>query len=292
LYQHTSIDDPVVLAEAYAQLGADPGVGRRFALALVLAIALVALLLGAVRWHPADDREAAPLSVVLEREPSPVPTARPTPPPTPPPTPLPRIAHATPAPVAERAAPRRAAAAGGTRPVPTVQPTMLPTAFVATSAPEPVPAGVAGGAPASGAGSGTGAGSGNGAGAGTGAGNGTGGTGTGQVNADVPCGAVEFIPDDAARTVRGTIYERIRATVHFRDGHTESAVFPYEWVYPNGEQTDPWSNTNIGSHDAIPAQLPPPGSDPRRFPPLIRYILTHTSSSGTTLLEECPTLRP
>ena len=283
-----------MLAEGYAQLGADPGSGRRFALAFVLATALVALVLGAVRWQPADDREATPVSVVLERAPTPPPTAPPTPTPTPPPTPRPRIARATPAPVAQRAAPRAAAAGGGARPVPTVVPTAAPTAFVATSAPDAVAAGAAAGAPGVGTGSGTGAGSGSGAGIGTGAGNGTGGTGAGQVNAEVPCGAVEFVPDDVARTIRGTIYERIRATVQFRDGHRESAVFPYEWVYPNGEQTDPWSDTNTRLHgnDVVPAQLPPPGTDPRRFPPLIRYILNHTSVRGTTLLEECPTLRP
>jgi len=260
-------------------------------------LVLTTLLLGLVHWRSADDREAPPVAVVLERAPTPAPTPRPTPVPTPIPTPVPtpppRLVRATPAPVAQRAAPRRSAPPGGAQPLPSALPSLtFPTVAVVASPVPAASAAAAAGAPGVGTGSGTGSGSG--AGTGTGAGNGTGGTGNGQVNADVPCGFVEFIPESDVRIDRGTAYERIRATVHFRDGHTESAVFPYEWVYPNGEQTDPWSatNTRLHANDPVRAQLPPPGSDLRRLTPLIRYIIDHTTPNGRTLLEECPSSRP
>lgn len=170
-------------------------------------------------------------------------------------------------------------------PLPLATPVSAPVVAVAPSA-APAPAAAA---PESGTGGGIGAGSGSGAGSGNGTAGGTGGTGLGAVNADVPCGYVEFIPVAPPRYVGGTAYERIRATIHFRDGHRESEVFPYPWVYPDGEQTDPWSQTNLRNNPQapVPAQLPPPGSNTARFPPLIRYILDHTTPTGHTSLPDC-----
>ncbi len=75
----------------------------------------------------------------------------------------------------------------------------------------------------------------------------------------------------------------------FPDGHTESARFPYPWVYPNAEQTDPWSNTNLKDPDFVTTlRFPPPGTDPSTFPPLIQYILKHTDTGGYTNLQPCP----
>jgi hypothetical protein len=36
------------------------------------------------------------------------------------------------------------------------------------------------------------------------------------------------------------------------------------------------------------AQPAPPGADTSRYPEVIRYILDHTRSDGTTVLQECP----
>jgi hypothetical protein len=106
--------------------------------------------------------------------------------------------------------------------------------------------------------------------------------------ADAPCGFVEFIPAGRSRYVEGTALETIKATVSFTDGHRESAVFPYSWRYPNGEKTDPWSDTNLRRPDfAVTLQLPPPGADVNAFPPLIQYILKHTGPEGYTDLQEC-----
>ncbi len=106
-----------------------------------------------------------------------------------------------------------------------------------------------------------------------------------------PCGLVDFAPAAAPRYVNGTAYERLRARVTFPDGHTESAVFPYPWVYPDGERTDPWSATNLraGVSTPVALQMPPPGFDRSTLPPPLAYIVDHTDERGWTTLTSCPT---
>ena len=104
-----------------------------------------------------------------------------------------------------------------------------------------------------------------------------------------PCGFVEFLPVGRPRYESGTVSETIRATVTYPDTHRDSAVFPYPWVYPNGEQTDPWSATNLARGDfAVTLQRPPPGTDLSKLPPLIAYVLEHSDARGYTDLEPCP----
>lgn len=262
-------------------------------LAFALAIAITEVAIGFFHQRPPDTRESVgPIStVVMERRPSPTPA--PTPRPTkPPPTPRPTLApvpHVTIAAVAQRAAPKAHKPRGGTQSAHVATPHHAkPKNFAVPHA-----RGGAGVAVAPGAGSGNGAGDGSGDANGGGAGNGTGGTGNGAVNADTPCGFVEFIPINAPKYTNGVASETIRATVHFPDGHAQSELFPYPWTYTNAEQTDPWSTTNLRRKDSIPvyAQLPPPGSDPSRFPELIRYLLDHTQPNGATTLAECPRSR-
>jgi hypothetical protein len=107
------------------------------------------------------------------------------------------------------------------------------------------------------------------------------------------CGFVSLVPVGAPRVTDGTMMERIRATVTFADGHTETATFPYLWVFPNGEQTDPWSTTNLtkDSGFSVVMQLPPPGTDQRTLPPLIASIIAHTDAAGFTNFVDC-TPRP
>jgi len=249
----------------------DPERLRRYAVALPSAVALTLLFFALGIWRPAAFPRAerpAVTAIVLERRPQPTPAPRRVRPPTHP------VALAE---VPQRAAPRALRAPGGA-------PAAL--AHPARLAPADVPAAVA---PGAGNGSGPGEGAGPAAGdAGAGP-SGTGGTGTAAVDADAPCGSVDFVPDQAPRRSGSTAYETIRATVHFPDGHTASELFPYAWVYPDATNTDPWSPRNLRDPDfPARAQLPPPGTDLRRYPEVIRYILEHTRGDGTTVLQECP----
>jgi hypothetical protein len=252
----------------------DPGRLRRYAIALPSAIVLTLLFfaLGFLRppETPAGVRPDV-TSIALERR---VPVARPTPTRPPPPPPPRRVAIAE---VPQRAAPQAARVPGGA-PAPAAQPVHKALTSVPVAA-------------ATAAGNGTGPGTGPGPAEGTGDAGpvGTGGTGTAAVDADAPCGSVDFIPDDAPRRAGGTAYETIRATVRFPDGHSASALFPYAWVYPDATNTDPWSPRNLREPDfPARAQLPPPGTDLRRYPAVIRYIIEHTRADGTTVLQECP----
>ena len=267
----------------------------RAIVAVAIAVALHEVFLGLLHGPTrANDRESEAVTTRIAIETArPTPTPRrtprptPTPHPTPPPTPEPRLTpppRSTPAPVqqiAGRAKGRPARRRGGGAHKAIAK---APSGHYAN----PHAAG-------SGTGSSTGQGSGDRPGVGEGlGGNGSGqtGNGNGAVNANTPCGFVEFRPHGAPHYSSGTASETIRATVSFPDGHTEVAEFPYKWVYPNGEQTDPWSDTNLRKGDfPIALQTPPPGSDIGTYPPLVQYILQHSSASGLTDLPECPKIR-
>src|ERR1700730_19373233 len=81
-------------------------------------------------------------------------------------------------------------------------------------------------------------------------------------SAEVPCGTVTFTPVGPPRyDAERNASEQIRALVLYADGHTESASFPYPWLYPDGERNDPWSSTNLRSPSnlRVTVQFPPPG---------------------------------
>jgi hypothetical protein len=251
-----------------APVFADPV--ARFAVAVPSAIVITALFFAFWRWQPpsstlAEQKPAT--TVVLERAP---PTPRPTPRPTPPPPPVP---HVTLAPIPQRAAPRAVSRSGGGHAAPRPHPQVITPSVV-----------VAG----SGGGAGTGAGSGEAAGTAGGSGNGTGGTGSGSVNVDAPCGDVDLVPFLAPDHRGSLTYEHVNATVTFPDGHKEDANFPYTFVYAD-PGSDPWSQQNLPNPNfPTHVQQPPPGTDTTRYPDVIRYVLSHTRSDGTTVLQECP----
>jgi hypothetical protein len=268
----------------------------RLIVAAAVAIAFHEILLGLVHGpaRPSDTEDTGVTTkIVFEapRSPSPRPTPKPTPTPrpTPPPTPEP---HRTPPPRSTPAAVKQIAArakgkparhhGGGARKV------VAKTGTTGTYA-DPNAAGV-GTSRATGVGTGPQPGAGGGQG---GNGNGNQGNGNGAVNADTPCGFVDFKPTAAPRYSGTTASEPVEATVTFPDGHHESARFPYLWVYPDGEQTDPWSNTNLKNPNFgdITLRFPPAGADPSTYPPLIQYILKHTNSGGYTNLQPCPQSR-
>jgi hypothetical protein len=108
-----------------------------------------------------------------------------------------------------------------------------------------------------------------------------------------PCGALDFRPIRAPRHVGSTIEETIAVPLTFADGHSEIAIFPYVWVYRDGERTDPWSNTNLRQRDfAVALQLPPRGTDTSAFPALIRFVLDHTDRNGYARMPNCPRSGP
>ncbi len=270
--------------------GDDPGRTRRFAVAVPAAVALTVLFFALAMLRPPHappPEKPAVTTIALERV---QPVSPRTPAPTPVPTPPPPVARVTLAPV-QRAAPReapRAPAHAAAAPAPPRRAPVVTVPAIVAGPAGSAAAPVTGNAPGSGTSAGDAGAAGGGTG-GTGAGDGS---GTGTVNADQPCGDVEFIPSDEPRYRGSTSSETIRATVRFPDGHTESAEFPYPWVYPDAADTDPWSPRNVTNPDfPARAQLPPPGADTSRFPALIRYILTHTRANGTTVLQDCPTGR-
>lgn len=124
----------------------------------------------------------------------------------------------------------------------------------------------------------------------------TGGTGTGERGAGTgtggmpaahePCGYVDFLPN-AAPTVdqsTGRIWEHIEMVVHFPDGSSQTVDLDYPWYYPN-HATDPFFPEN----SSVPAtfQFPPASLRPGE-PPLVLYVMAHTSPDGYTLLHDCP----
>lgn len=135
-------------------------------------------------------------------------------------------------------------------------------------------------------GTGTGAG-----GQGTGTGSGGRGNGSGTyAAADEPCGYVEFVPnaEPIYDNHTGAFRETIRMTVHFPDGHADSMRLDWLFYYPN-EAADPWSAQNLRLHPDAPIPFQAPPSDKAaNEPPLVQYVVQHSTPNGLTLLKDCP----
>lgn len=125
---------------------------------------------------------------------------------------------------------------------------------------------------------------------------GTGGTGTGESGtgtgtggapaAHEPCGYVEFQPTDnpIVDKATGRMWEKIQMTVHFPDNTEQSVDLDYTWYYPS-KDADPFMPEN----NSVPAtfQFPPPEQRDNQ-PPLVQYVIQHTSPDGYTKLHDCP----
>lgn len=260
----------------------DPRYLRRLALALAASLFIHAVIIGLAPLHALpvrDDRTPATRVVLEVRTPPPVARPRPTPPPTP--RPRPTIALATPRPVPRRVrsasrTPAQAASLRGGSRAPKVVAKLVPSAPPNGVAAE-AGAGIAPG----------GAGSGAGPGAGSGGASGTASPAPAPPAADQPCGSVTFVPEGASAQHGGAWYETIRVTISFRDGHAESGTFPYPFVYAN-EAADPWSPPNLTKDIAVPAQLPPPGTDLSGADRAVVLTLQYTNQNGRTTLPPCP----
>lgn len=122
-----------------------------------------------------------------------------------------------------------------------------------------------------------------------GTGTGESGTGTGSggaPEAHEPCGYVEFEPSESPITDKNTgrIWEHIAMTVHFPDGTKQDVELNYTWYYPS-RADDPFMPGN----DNVPATFQFPPADQREGePPLVQYVITHTTQDGFTTLRDCP----
>lgn len=116
----------------------------------------------------------------------------------------------------------------------------------------------------------------------SGAGQGTG----GAPAAHEPCGYVDFAPNDKPTVDQktGRIWEYLAIIVHFPDGSQQSLDLDYPFFY-NSEADDPF----MPDHGNIPAtfQFPPPNQAGNE-PPLVQYVIQHTSPDGYTTLHDCP----
>lgn len=216
------------------------------------------------------------------------PKPTPTPTPTPAPTPRPRVVtHAKVVPVPSKAkvvvpAPEGKSAhkeqikrMGAARP--------KPPHIHAKPIWDMVPTGGQG----AGAGKVAGAGSVGNSGNGTGAGN----EGNGAGGGGAPCGAVDFIAHGEAFYNPATgFYERsnIDAIVHFDDGSSQTVPLDWTWRFKS-EDLDPFHNSDAPTF----FQFPPKDKRPNE-PPLVQYIMQHSSARGSTTLrsDNCPNIPP
>ncbi len=237
----------------------DPAYPRRILLAFAASVFIHALIVAGRPLSPIPTRENDQPStpVVLERRTPPSPTPQPV---------IKKVAA-----VAPRATAKPAQHRGGS-----AWPKEL-AKIVPSAEPNGTATAAGNGIAAGGSGTGTGPGTETGA---------AGGTGTGG-GGEQPCGHVSFVPTSAPKYVSGKWYETIRTIVEFPDGHTETAIFPYPWVYPN-QNDDPWAPQNLNKQMAARAQLPPAGTDVADADRLVKLVLQYTRPNGTTVLPLCP----
>jgi hypothetical protein len=134
--------------------------------------------------------------------------------------------------------------------------------------------------------------SGNGAGR-SGNGAGTEGNGTGLASVSEPCGFVTFSDPHGSQfdaQTRG-FWVDIRMSVHFADGSSQSLILDYPWYYPS-EAANPWSNQNLKDPNFPTRFQPPPAGKLADEPPLVHYVLSHSTPEGLTLLRDCPSPAP
>lgn len=120
-----------------------------------------------------------------------------------------------------------------------------------------------------------------------GSGTGTGGSGNGIGGAPAasePCGFVELIPSSGETTdPAGRVTQNITVSVHFPDQTTQSVALDYPFVYPTTE-ANPFREGST-----LPATFQFPPADLRyNEPPLVQYVMRHTTPGGFTRLKKCP----
>jgi hypothetical protein len=129
--------------------------------------------------------------------------------------------------------------------------------------------------------------------AGSGNGSGTQGNGSGSASANAPCGFVVFSDPHGSQfdpRTRG-FWVDIRMSVHFADGSSQSTVLDYPWYYAD-ESANPWSDQNLRDPSFPTRFQSPPPNKIAGEPPLVQYVVTHSTPDGLTLLKDCPESAP
>lgn len=242
----------------------EPGLSYRTAASFALAIAIVAVAALLVPGNAPPPPEQQTVARVLLVHPAP--TSHPTATPTPPPPIVHRVAQRT---VVVVPKVRVAAAAPVARVK--IAATHPPELSHVTSAPPVAQTGSRG----------------------TG-GTGNGQTGTQAVGGDAlpagqrPCGEVSFSVNGAVRYDRATqfyIYDNVSVLLRFPDGSHQSVPLDYPWRYKD-EAGDPFAHDEAGGPPTL-FEFPPPALRAGE-PPVVQYVMAHTSPEGFTLLESCP----
>ena len=253
------------------------GAAGRFALALVAAVALHALLASILPGFPSlrsQHRSAPPERIHIMH----VARVVPTPVPTPSSAPIaPRASQALhPIPQtlsgAEAARAPLHAAGGASVTPPPIAPPVAP-APVPSSAGQSAGAGRHGGVGSLGTG-------------GTGSGAAATGSGSGASAGVTPCGYVNIIALQRER-VDGYVRVRVEISVRLSDGSARIARLDYPFLYPN-DVGDPFSPQHLNDPNyPVTFQTPPPELRATE-PPLVQYVIAHSTPEGFTVLKPCP----
>ncbi|HVR46216.1 MAG TPA: hypothetical protein VMT95_06230 [Candidatus Binatia bacterium] len=108
-----------------------------------------------------------------------------------------------------------------------------------------------------------------------------------------PCGFVTFSDPHGSQfdsRTRG-FWVDIRMAVRFSDGTTQSMILDYPWYYPS-EAANPWSDANLRDPNFPTRFQQPPPEKAMGEPPLVQYVMAHSTADGLTLLRDCPALSP
>lgn len=129
--------------------------------------------------------------------------------------------------------------------------------------------------------------------AGAGGASGESASGNGAAAGNEPCGFVTFSDPHGSHydpQTRG-FWVDIRMSVHFADGSSQSMILDYPWYYPS-EADNPWSQANLRDPNFLPRFQSPPAGKAAGEPPLVQYVIAHSTPDGLTLLKDCPEARP
>jgi hypothetical protein len=119
------------------------------------------------------------------------------------------------------------------------------------------------------------------------------GDGVGAATGEEPCGFVTFSDPHGSQydpQTRG-FWVDIRMSVHFADGSRQSLILDYPWYYPS-EVANPWSDQNLKDPNFPMRFQAPPAGRIENEPPLVQYVISHSTAEGLTLLKDCPEPSP